>query len=160
MPRWALASLPVMSHETVVDEFSSACSKVTVPLTVESPRTTATVDGRVHVSKLGSLLIVASNGFEWARMVQRYQQSDMNSRGMEALATSSLRVYPVSLDPGTGLAGTQMCSIALLPEPMRHRNQRDESKWGSGRAENVPALTILAICMRVIYGLRLCFGIG
>ena len=42
MPRSALASWPVMFHETVVCEFSSACSKVTVPLMLESPRRTAT----------------------------------------------------------------------------------------------------------------------
>jgi hypothetical protein len=42
MPRSALASLPVMSHEMVVLALSSACSKVTVPLTLESPRRTAT----------------------------------------------------------------------------------------------------------------------
>lgn len=43
MPRSALASWPVMFHETVVGELSFACSKVTVPLTLESPRRTATV---------------------------------------------------------------------------------------------------------------------
>lgn len=42
MPRSALASWPEMFHETVVCEFSSACSKVTVPLMLESPRRTAT----------------------------------------------------------------------------------------------------------------------
>lgn len=43
MPRSALASLPLMFHEMVVGADSDSCSKVTVPLTVESPRTTATV---------------------------------------------------------------------------------------------------------------------
>ena len=43
MPRSALASLPVMFHETVVGELSFSCSKVTVPLTLESPRRTATM---------------------------------------------------------------------------------------------------------------------
>ena len=42
MPRSALASLPVMSHEILVGEDSFSCSKVTVPLTLESPRRTAT----------------------------------------------------------------------------------------------------------------------
>ena len=42
MPRLALASLPVMSYEIVVSEPSDDCSKVTVPLTLESPRRTAT----------------------------------------------------------------------------------------------------------------------
>lgn len=42
MPRLALGSLPVMFHETVTGEFSSGCSKVTVPETLESPRRTAT----------------------------------------------------------------------------------------------------------------------
>ena len=42
MPRSALASWPVMSHEMVVGELSFSCSKVTVPLTLESPRRTAT----------------------------------------------------------------------------------------------------------------------
>jgi hypothetical protein len=44
MPRSALASLPVMFHEMVVFEFSSACSKVTVPVTLESPRSCATAE--------------------------------------------------------------------------------------------------------------------
>lgn len=43
MPRSALASLPVMFHEIWVGEDSFSCSKVTVPLTLESPRRTATV---------------------------------------------------------------------------------------------------------------------
>lgn len=43
MPRLALASLPVMSQVMVVGADSEACSKVTVPETLESPRTTATV---------------------------------------------------------------------------------------------------------------------
>jgi hypothetical protein len=43
MPRSALASLPVMFHEMVVWLDSFSCSKVTVPLTLESPRRTATV---------------------------------------------------------------------------------------------------------------------
>lgn len=42
MPRLALASWPVMSHEMVVGADSEACSKVTVPVILESPRTTAT----------------------------------------------------------------------------------------------------------------------
>jgi hypothetical protein len=43
MPRSALASLPVTFQDTVVSAPSEACSKVTVPLTLESPRITATV---------------------------------------------------------------------------------------------------------------------
>ena len=43
MPRWALASLPVISQLMVVLEDSDDCSKVTVPLTLESPRRTATI---------------------------------------------------------------------------------------------------------------------
>jgi hypothetical protein len=42
MPRSALASLPEMSHEILVGEDSPSCSNVTVPLTLESPRRTAT----------------------------------------------------------------------------------------------------------------------
>ena len=38
----AEASLPVMSYVIVVGPPSLACSKVTVPETLESPRTTAT----------------------------------------------------------------------------------------------------------------------
>ena len=45
MPRSALASLPVMFHVMVVSADSEACSKVTVPLTLESPRRTATDHG-------------------------------------------------------------------------------------------------------------------
>lgn len=42
MPRWALASWPLMSQEIVVGSDSEACSKVTVPLILASPRTTQT----------------------------------------------------------------------------------------------------------------------
>jgi hypothetical protein len=42
MPRLALASWPEMSHVMVVAADSEVCSKVTVPVTLESPRTTAT----------------------------------------------------------------------------------------------------------------------
>lgn len=49
-PRSALASWPEMSHEMVVSECSSACSKVTVPVTLESPRRTATIDRKANVS--------------------------------------------------------------------------------------------------------------
>lgn len=42
MPRLALASWPVMSQLMVVGSDSAACSKVTVPVILESPRTTAT----------------------------------------------------------------------------------------------------------------------
>jgi hypothetical protein len=44
-PRLALASLPVMSQEMVVGADSDSCTRVTVPETLESPRTTATVGG-------------------------------------------------------------------------------------------------------------------
>jgi hypothetical protein len=42
MPRSALGSLPVISHVMVVGEDSDSCSKVTVPVTFESPRSFAT----------------------------------------------------------------------------------------------------------------------
>lgn len=42
MPRLALASLPVMSQVMVVGADSDSCSKTTEPVTLESPRTTAT----------------------------------------------------------------------------------------------------------------------
>jgi hypothetical protein len=42
IPRSAFASLPVMFHEMVVLLDSESCSNVTVPLTLESPRSTAT----------------------------------------------------------------------------------------------------------------------
>ena len=38
----AKGSFPVMSYVMVVGELSEDCSKVTVPVTLESPRTTAT----------------------------------------------------------------------------------------------------------------------
>jgi hypothetical protein len=47
MPRWALASWPLMSQVTVVGADSESCSKVMVPVTLESPRTTATACKRV-----------------------------------------------------------------------------------------------------------------
>ena len=50
MPRSALASLPVTFQEIWVSADSEACSKVTVPLTLESPRITATAKKRYHVS--------------------------------------------------------------------------------------------------------------
>jgi hypothetical protein len=45
MPRLALASWPLRSHEMVVGADSDSCSKVMVPVTVESPRTTQTMAG-------------------------------------------------------------------------------------------------------------------
>lgn len=42
MPRSAFGSLPVISHVIVVGEDSDSCSKVTVPVIFESPRTVAT----------------------------------------------------------------------------------------------------------------------
>lgn len=42
IPRRAFGSLPLMFHVIVVGADSDSCSKVTVPLTVESPRTVAT----------------------------------------------------------------------------------------------------------------------
>lgn len=42
MPRSALASWPVMSHEMVVGADSEVCSKITCPVIFESPRMTAT----------------------------------------------------------------------------------------------------------------------
>ncbi len=42
MPRLALASWPLRSQVTVVGAPSDSCSKVMVPVTLESPRTTAT----------------------------------------------------------------------------------------------------------------------
>lgn len=51
-PRLALASLPVISQEMVVGADSDSCTRVTVPETLESPRTTATTGGRADVSEL------------------------------------------------------------------------------------------------------------
>jgi hypothetical protein len=51
MPRSALGSLPEISHEMVVGAPSEACSKVTVPVIFESPRTVATASGNHIVSK-------------------------------------------------------------------------------------------------------------
>ncbi len=51
MPRSAFGSLPVISHVMVVGADSESCSKVTVPLMLESPRTVATEDGKPHVSQ-------------------------------------------------------------------------------------------------------------
>ena len=48
MPRSALGSLPVISHVMVVGEDSEACSKVTVPVIFESPRTVATMIEEPH----------------------------------------------------------------------------------------------------------------
>lgn len=50
MPRSALGSLPETFQEIWVSADSEACSKVTVPLTLESPRITATAKKRCHVS--------------------------------------------------------------------------------------------------------------
>lgn len=51
-PRLALASLPVMSQEMVVGADSDSCTRVTVPETLESPRTTATTGQGADVSEL------------------------------------------------------------------------------------------------------------
>lgn len=54
-PRLALASLPVMSQEMVVGADSDSCTRVTVPETLESPRTTATAGKRTDISELSTL---------------------------------------------------------------------------------------------------------
>ena len=64
MPRSALASWPVMFHEMVVLDDSSACSKVTVPLTLESPRRTATIFPLAHDS-WGSALPALYTDWTW-----------------------------------------------------------------------------------------------
>ena len=50
MPRLALGSLPVMLYVMVVGEDSEACSKVTVPVILESPRTVATRINKINGS--------------------------------------------------------------------------------------------------------------
>jgi hypothetical protein len=50
MPRSALGSLPVMFHVMVVGDDSDSCSKVTVPVIFESPRTVATTTEEQQVS--------------------------------------------------------------------------------------------------------------
>ena len=50
-PLWALASQPVISHETVVGSLSEVCSNCTIPETPASPLKTATIEKR-KVSKL------------------------------------------------------------------------------------------------------------
>lgn len=58
--RSALASWPLMSHEMLVETPSFACSKVTVPASLESPRRTATAESQLFV------------GFHWPlRVYQR-----------------------------------------------------------------------------------------
>lgn len=51
-PRLALASLPVISQEMVVGADSDSCTRVTVPETLESPRTTATAGQGTGISQL------------------------------------------------------------------------------------------------------------
>lgn len=51
IPRSAVASWPEISQEMSVGEDSEVCSKVTVPLTLESPRRTATDCGSVRMSR-------------------------------------------------------------------------------------------------------------
>lgn len=52
-PRSAFGSWPVISQVMVVGLDSEACSKVTVPLTLESPRRTATTWMSVQVLRTG-----------------------------------------------------------------------------------------------------------
>lgn len=55
-PRFALESWPVRSHEMVVGSDSEACSNVTVPATLESPRRTATTR-RLYISAESAYLL-------------------------------------------------------------------------------------------------------
>lgn len=62
MPRLALLSWPVRSHEMVVGEDSEVCSKVTVPLTLESPLRGKSVSADAASGSMGSYLTVATSG--------------------------------------------------------------------------------------------------
>lgn len=149
MPRLALASWPVISQLTVVREFSASCSKVTVPLTLESPRTTATIR-RTQVS----IETCPDTGTSSRRVQQTTQlmQVPIKPHGYPA-STSSRHT---SLDRWFGPSvveaikvivcrASQMCSIQLqIPRP-------------TCAVETEFAMTALAECLPPCEDLRTSF---
>ena len=82
MPRLALASWPLRSQETVVGPPSDSCTKVTVPETLESPRTTAT-RRCAHISHCSTASGPSSNR-RYARHLQgsdAQKPSDQGTQG-------------------------------------------------------------------------------
>lgn len=75
MPRSAFASCPLMFHEMVVGADSSACSKVTVPFTLESPRRTATVCSlaSIHLSSICPIIAKEVQVGTWEGRVAGHQ---------------------------------------------------------------------------------------
>lgn len=194
MPRSALASWPLMFHDTVVGELSFSCSKVTVPLTLESPRRTAT-----------TLLV----SFAHAR--PRYSSGSPVEAGVEKggpswpswspVAGHSLDVPPGALHsersgtlgrvpawssrrpasliedarlvryPRAWCCAYKTCSIPLgelgrVPRLANRSHAVPIYKYkGTPGGGNVPALTILTICMdqmdwygRNVRGVNWCWG--
>lgn len=88
-PRLALASLPVMSQEMVVGADSDSCTRVTVPETLESPRTTATAGKRTDISELSRHSGAGSGSREGPRGdLQAKPQRCSSSRMMDRPVTA------------------------------------------------------------------------
>ena len=109
-PRLALASLPVMSQVMVVGEFSSACSKVTVPETLESPRRTLTRGGGIRVSE-------AASGVEPGR--QRLQQGPCRQTSRDLSLRLTARRCAMRLIGRVGLLRRPFAGVEMIDRPVR-----------------------------------------
>jgi len=128
MPRLALASLPVRSHEMVVSAFSPDCSKVTVPATFESPRRTATI-AEMSVSCSYSCV---ENPKWW----KPYPKAEV-SHGCRSERKHGCQLYhnhgsmcDMTLEASEYTAGSEPRVVLPTIRPRRRRQSR-----GSGRAQ-------------------------
>lgn len=117
MPRLALGSWPVMSQLMVVGDDSESCSKTTVPLMLESPRTTATV----CVRRVSDFLDTFTDATE--RKVVRPARPGFPSPPIHARCTPN--GLPAGTDTGTGTLlaayiGRQACE-AIKVIQRRHK---------------------------------------
>ena len=146
MPRLALASWPLRSQVTVVGAPSDSCSKVTVPETLESPRTTAT-RRCAHIS-IDSTASSSSSNRQQARHLQGSDAQEPRDPGPQRTqlglrlmkCSSRLRLRPIE--------------SSSTPPSRTPRDPWGPSALGRGKFKmlvDIPALTILT----VVFGLVL-----
>lgn len=147
MPRSAFASWPLMSHEMVVGASSDACSKVTVPLTLESPRRTATRRALAGESmwfsptrgpREGAIRVRGSGCADWRAFQERQPRVRCGAQhGLRRTRGWLGEPFTASWGP----LEDRMCSIERSCYPTFPQR----GKPGLQRGTDVPALTILAV---------------